>query len=118
MKCPDGCTASVSGCCSSCSPSGSTPTGGDSGWLDAHGELRELHFRKSATYGNDQDPLGNFTAIAEATGRPAERYVWERIMEKTVRALNMIDRGLAAQVKEAPDVASLALCAEALRRRV
>lgn len=91
---------------------------GDPLWLQAHAELVDLHLRKSATYGNDRDPLGNFTAISHVTGQPTERYAWERILEKAVRALNMIDAGYALDVKEAGDVAGLALCAEALRRRV
>lgn len=90
---------------------------GDPGWLAAHQELRRLHIRKSATYGNQDDALHNFQAVAEATSQPPERYVIERTIEKLTRALNMIDAGTADAVKEYPDCASLMLCAEALRRR-
>lgn len=89
----------------------------DPGWMKAHEELVDLHKRKSATYGNKAEPLLNFVEIGLAQGRPPERYVWERILEKAIRALNMIDSDQAGQVKEAMDVSSLALCAEALRRR-
>jgi hypothetical protein len=91
--------------------------GGDPAWMDAHRELRELHIRKSATYGRDDDPLRNFTAVAEVTGKPPEYYVALRMVEKLVRTLNMIDAGDGDSVKEWPDLASLALCGEALRRR-
>lgn len=91
--------------------------GADRHWLAAHGDLIRLHVEKSSTYGSSGDRFANFTAIADATGAPPERYVLERILEKTTRALNMIDAGLAADVKEYPDIASLGLCAEALQRR-
>lgn len=90
---------------------------GDMRWLEAHDELGALHLRKSATYGNSSDPLANFAGVAVIANQPPERYVLERIVEKCVRAINMIDAGAADDVKEYPDVASLALCAEALRRR-
>lgn len=90
---------------------------GDPNWLAAHAELVALHVRKSATYGTVGEPLLNFVEIGLATGRPPERYVWERLLEKTIRALNMIDAGLENDVVEAMDASSLALCAEALRRR-
>ncbi len=51
------------------------------------------------------------------TGEAAERYVLERIVEKATRALNMLAAGSGPRVREYPDMASLALCAEALRRR-
>lgn len=91
--------------------------GGDPLWMDAHRELRALHIRKSATYGRDDDRFRNFTALASVTGEPPERYAIMRIIEKSVRALNMIDAGDADAVKEYADIASLGLCAEALRRR-
>lgn len=91
--------------------------GGDPHWLAAHDALVALHLRKSATYGIEEDRFANFTAVAETTGAPAERYVLERIVEKATRALNMIDAGAQALVKEYPDIASLGLCAEALQRR-
>ncbi len=91
------------------------PLGGDPGWLEAHAELRTLHRRKSRTYGTVEDPLANFTAVAD--GQPAELYVIQRTIEKLTRAKNMIRAGEADAVVEYPDCASLMLCAEALRRR-
>jgi hypothetical protein len=91
--------------------------GADRHWLAAHGDLIALHVEKSSTYGADDDRLANFAAVSEATGAPPERYVIERIVEKATRALNMIDSGLALDVREYPDIASLGLCAEALLRR-
>lgn len=93
------------------------PAGGDPGWLDAHRALVELHLRKSSTYGDDTDPFANFTAVAAKTGRAPEYYVAERMVEKLTRALNQMDAGDAAAVKEWPDLAGLALCGESLRRR-
>lgn len=89
----------------------------DAGWLRVHEELAPLHERKSATYGNDDEAFFNFVEIGRAQERVPERYVWERILEKSIRSLNMIDAGLADSVKEGPDVASLGIVAEALRRR-
>jgi hypothetical protein len=86
-------------------------------WLAAHGRLIELHVEKSATYGVADDRFSNFTAVAEATGAPPERYALERIVEKATRALNMIDAGQADQVVEYPDLAALALCCEAMQTR-
>lgn len=91
--------------------------GADQGWLETHGELLPLHIEKSATYGNEQDRLANFTAVAAATGNRPEQYVIERIVEKATRCLNMIRAGAADEVREYPDMASLALVCEALRRR-
>lgn len=101
-----------------CTDCACKPAGGDSDWLDAHAELRALHVRKSATYGTDTDRFENFSAVAEANGQPPEYYVAERMLEKLTRAFNMIRAGDSRAVKEWLDLASLALCAEALRRRV
>ena len=90
---------------------------GDRRWHAAHAELRKLHVNKSSTYGTDEDPLANFTAVAAKNGQPPEFYALERIEEKLTRAMNMIRAGKAGAVKEYPDIASLALCAEALLRR-
>lgn len=92
-------------------------TKGDPNWLAAYDELRALHIEKSSTYGTDADRLANFTAVAAVTCGHDEKYVLERIIEKSVRALHMLGSGRADQVKEYKDIASLALCAEALRRR-
>ena len=90
---------------------------GDPLWMEAHHELRDLHLRKSATYGRDDDRFRNFTAVASLAGGPPERYALLRIIEKATRALNMIDAGDADAVAEYPDIGSLGLCCEALRRR-
>lgn len=91
--------------------------GADRQWLAAHGELIKLHVDKSSTYGAGTDRFANFHAVADTTGKPPEHYVLQRIIEKATRALNMIDGGIADDVREYPDIASLGLCAEALRRR-
>lgn len=91
----------------------------DRHWLDAHSALPALHAEKSSTYGNDGDRFANFTAVAAAQSGnvPRERYALERIVEKAARALNMIDAGAAHDVVEYPDIASLALGCEAMRRK-
>ena len=92
--------------------------GADAGWVAAHAALLELHVEKSATYGSNADRLANFTTVGRVTGEPAERYALVRIIEKATRALNMIDlTGQADEVREYPDMASLALICETLRRR-
>lgn len=92
-------------------------TYGDPLWLSVHAELAELHREKSATYGTTTDPLANFTDVGHVTGQVPERYALERIVEKASRALHMIESGEGVSVREYPDMASLALCCEALRRR-
>lgn len=94
-----------------------TEASGDPHWLEAHGELRDLHLLKSSTYGTDGDPLANFTESGQLLGKPPEYPVLVRILDKVSRAVHMIDAGRSEDVKEYPDISSLALCAEALRRR-
>ena len=89
----------------------------DPGWISAHQRLKELHIEKSSTYGTDGDRLANFTAVADVTGDPPELYPLLRIIEKATRSVNMIRTGQALEVREYPDIASLALCCEALRNR-
>lgn len=90
---------------------------GDPDWRDAHKELLDLHVRKSSTYGTGADPLANFSDSAVLLGKEPEYAVLVRILDKVSRAVHMIDAGQADAVKEYPDIASLALCAEALLRR-
>ncbi len=90
---------------------------GDPRWRKAHAELLDLHIEKSSTYGTSSDPLANFTESAALLGKPPEYAVLVRILDKTARAVHMIDAGRSDAVEEYPDIASLALCAEALRRR-
>jgi hypothetical protein len=92
-------------------------TAGDPGWISAHADLLALHVEKSSTYGTDDDRFANFTKLGEAAGQSPERYAVERLIEKAIRALHMIDAGRSGEVQEYPDIASLALCAEALRAR-
>lgn len=94
-----------------------TPDGADPGWLRAHRELLALHVEKSATYGTDADRFANFTAVAANSGAAPEYYPLLRIMEKAQRALIMIGAGQELDVREYPDMASLAIICEALRRR-
>lgn len=93
------------------------PVGCDAGFVNVHAELLRLHAEKSATYGHEADRFRNFTALGAVQGKTPERYVVERIIEKCVRALNMIDAGQAADVREYPDIANLGIVAESLRRR-
>lgn len=90
---------------------------GDPGWVEVHGELLALHLEKSSTYGVDAEKFANYIAVAETTGEPPELYIAERCIEKLTRAVNQIRAGDAKGVKEWPDLSSLAICAEALRRR-
>jgi len=85
--------------------------------LRAHAKLHVLHLEKSSTYGTYDDKLRNFTAVSDITGSPPEKYALERIIEKATRAMNMISMGDENDVVEYPDIAGLALCAEALRQR-
>jgi hypothetical protein len=90
---------------------------GDPLWLEVHAELGGLHVSKARDYGSDRDQLANYVLTSEAVGEPDEFTCWLRIHEKCVRALNMIRDGRADQCEEGPDVAALAIGAEALRRR-
>ncbi len=93
------------------------PKGGDPGWHTIVREMSELHVEKSDGYGRPDEPLSNYIETSEAVGEPDEYACWFRIHEKTIRALNLIRAGRADENKEGVDVASLAIAAEALRRR-
>jgi hypothetical protein len=97
-------------------PAGPTATG-DPLWREAHGDLMALHLSKSATYGSDDDRLANLVEVAKVSGDAPERYALLRITEKVRRALNMLESGRFGEIEEFMDIAGLALCAEALRRR-
>lgn len=90
---------------------------GDRGWLDVHRELADLHVSKARDYGTDEDALANYVLTSEAVGEPDEYTCWLRIHEKCVRALNLLRAGRGDENVEGPDVAALAIGAEALRRR-
>lgn len=89
----------------------------DQGWIEVHAELLPLHTRKSDTYGSDRDALANYTETARKLGEPDEYVPMVRMMEKLERARNLIRAGRADEVTDWPDIAALAIGAEALRRR-
>lgn len=93
------------------------PVGGDPGWHEVHAELAALHVEKANGYGTDDEPLSNYIETSRAVGEPDEFTPWLRIIEKSHRAMNLIRAGRADENKEGVDVASLAIGAEALRRR-
>jgi hypothetical protein len=91
--------------------------GGDPEYLKLLDELRALHVTKSAGYGTGEDPLANFTAVAAHSGQPAFVYPVLRAVEKLSRWASLYDQGRLDELEEEHlDVASLLLCAEALRR--
>jgi len=104
-------------CC--CMPSRESQAGGkgDGGWWEAWAELYPMHVDKSGTYGNQADALANYVNTSEQLGQPDEYTPMARIIEKLERARNMVLAGRADEVKEWPDIAALAIGAEALRRR-
>jgi len=90
---------------------------GDPGFAQVHSELLDLHISKAKDYGTDEDPFANYVLTSEAVGEPDEYTCWLRIHEKTIRALNLIRAGRGDENLEGPDVAAMAIGAEALRRR-
>jgi hypothetical protein len=90
---------------------------GDPTYLGLLEELRELHLEKSAGYGTSGDPLANFTTVAAHSGEPAFVYPVRRAVEKLSRWASLYAQGRLEELgEEHLDVASLLLCAEALRR--
>lgn len=89
----------------------------DPGWVEVHAELAVLHARKSGTYGTNEDAMANYTGTSEKLGQPDEYTPMVRMIEKLERAKNLIQAGRADEVKDWPDLAALAIGAEALRRR-
>jgi hypothetical protein len=91
--------------------------GGDPEYLRLLDELRALHIAKSSGYGTGEDPLANFMAVAAHSGQPAFVYPVLRAVEKLSRWASLYDQGRLDELEEEHlDVASLLLCAEALRR--
>ena len=90
-------------------------------WLEVHAELLGVHEEKSSTYGDPTDRFANFTAVAEY-GMDSRRWVYpcQRALEKLVRAFNIACEGYSDEgervSEELTDIASLIICAEALRR--
>lgn len=89
----------------------------DPGWIEVHAELAALHAEKSGTYGTDDDAMSNYTETAQTFGEPDEYPCALRIHEKLIRAVNLLRAGRADEIEEWPDIAALAIGAEALRRR-
>lgn len=91
--------------------------GGHPGYLRLVGEIQELHVAKSGGYGNGQDPFANFTAVAAVAGQPRYLYPVHRALEKLTRCVSLHAQGRPGELgEEFLDVASLMLCAEAMRR--
>lgn len=57
---------------------------GDQKYLALLDEMKELHLRKSADYGRDQDALANIRA-SEQIGIPAWKAAWLRAKDKVHR---------------------------------
>lgn len=86
-------------------------------FLDLIEECRELHTIKSGGYGTGADLFANFTAVARAKGRPRYEYAVDRALEKTTRVYSLMAQGRVDELEEEfKDIASLFLCAEAMRR--
>jgi len=80
-------------------------------------KLGTLHTVKSGGYGTGEDPYANFTAVAALTGQPRYLYATLRAIEKLIRVLSLHERGRTEELSEEfTDIASLAICAEAMRR--
>lgn len=87
---------------------------GHPGYMALLDELRELHIAKSSGYGTTADPLSNFSAV---NAEKPWRYAMDRMAEKLHRAVNLSEQDRDVEIgEELIDVASLGLCAEALRR--
>ncbi len=90
----------------------------DPNWVQAWQELLALHEEKSGGYGTGADALANYVAVSAVNGRPPYMYAIDRIVEKATRAQSLEAQGRVGELEEEfMDIASGALCAEALRRR-
>ena len=113
--CPD-CSPDTKGY-KEATPAGVASDGGDPEYLRLLDELRALHVTKSAGYGTKADPLANFLTVAAHSGQPAFVYPVLRAIEKLSRWSSLYAQGRVDELEEEHlDVASLLLCAEALRR--
>ena len=73
--------------------------------------------RKSSGYGTENDPLANFTLLGQLKRQPGYVYALDRLTEKAIRCHSLLAQGRHAELgEEFVDMASLALCAEAIRR--
>jgi hypothetical protein len=83
-----------------------------------HAELLPLHLLKSSGYGTDADPLVNYVEATRGEGVSPMAYARMRAREKLARCASLEAQGRVGELEEEhKDVASLLLCAEALRRR-
>lgn len=86
-------------------------------YLELTNELKELHTTKSSSYGTNRDPFANFTAVGSVSGDVRYNYPIKRCIEKLTRCVSLLDQGRDTELgEEFLDIASLALCAEAMRR--
>lgn len=80
-------------------------------------ELDTLHTVKSGGYGTGTDSYANFSAVAALTGQPRYLYATLRAIEKLTRVLSLHEQGRTEELSEEfTDIASLAICAESMRR--
>lgn len=88
------------------------------GWLRVHAELPSLHREKVGAYGRAEQPFLNLDLVSAASGKPRAYYMVERIIEKAVRVLHLIDAGAYGDRigEELRDMAHAAIAAEAARR--
>jgi hypothetical protein len=93
------------------------PLGGHPGYTALLGELHVLHKLKSGGYGTGDDPFANFTAVAARRDQPRFLYALDRLVEKVARCDSLIAQERYDELgEEFKDIASLALCAESMRR--
>lgn len=90
---------------------------GDPGWLKANDEIRALHLTKSGGYGTGSDPFANFSSVSAVSGTPRYLYPILRSLEKLSRCMSLHSQGRVEELdEEFLDIASLMLCATAMRR--
>jgi hypothetical protein len=93
------------------------PLGGHPEYVALLTELHDLHKLKSGGYGTDEDAFANFTAVASRRNQPRFLYALDRLVEKVTRCDSLIAQGRYDELGvEFSDIASLALCCEAMRR--
>jgi hypothetical protein len=86
-------------------------------YMQVADELRALHREKSGGYGTGDDPFANFTTVATLTNAPRWQYPILRALEKLTRCWSLQEQGRVEELgEEFMDIASLFLCAEAMRR--
>lgn len=90
---------------------------GHPGYTAILDELAALHREKSGGYGRPDDAFANFTAVGLISRQPRFAYPVCRMVEKLSRCLSLLEQGRCGELgEEFLDVASLAVCAEAMRR--